>query len=93
MKPETIVSHRTLFLVLTGLFESLLVISILTLWSVDRRRISLVEDAAGITGGFSLLGLFVLWWLLRRGDPRLASICLLSALVGLVCSMILPAVS
>ena len=92
MKPETIGPHRTLFFVLIGLFEALLVISILTLWSVDPRRFNPIEDVAGITCGFSLLGLFVLWWLLRRGEPRLASICLLSALAGIICSMILPAV-
>lgn len=92
MKPEAILSHRTLFLVLIGLFEMLLVISMLTLWSLDPRRLSPIEDVAGITWGFASLSLFVLWWLLRRGEPRLASICLLSALAGIICAMILPPV-
>jgi len=91
MKPEAIASHCTLFCVLIGLFDALLATSIVTLWSVDPRRINPLEDAAGITAGFSVLGLLVLWWLLRRGEPRLARICLLSALAGIVCSMILPA--
>lgn len=92
MKPESIASHRTLFLVLIGLFEALLATSILTLWSVDPRRINPVEDAAGIGSVFSILSLLILWWLLRRGEARLARICLLSALAGIVCSMLLPAV-
>src|SRR4030095_697067 len=61
MKPEIIATHRTLFLVLIGLFEALLATSILVLWSVDPRRINPLEDAAGISGGFSGLGLFMLW--------------------------------
>jgi hypothetical protein len=92
MKPEAITAHRTLLCVLIGLFEALLVVSIWALWFIDPRRISALSDAAGITAGFSFVGLLGLWWLLRRGAPRLASICLMSALVGLVCSMILPAV-
>jgi hypothetical protein len=92
MKPEIIATHRTLFLVLIGLFEALLATSILVLWSVDPRRINPLEDAAGISGGFSVLGLLILWWLLRRSEPRLARISLLSALAGIIGSMILPAV-
>jgi hypothetical protein len=92
MKSEVIASHRTLFSILIGLFDILSVISVLTLWTVDPRKLSPLSDAAGVTGVFSLIGLVVLWWLLRRGAPRLASVCLLSALVGLVCSMILPAI-
>jgi hypothetical protein len=91
MKPETIASHRVLFCVLIGLFDVLSVASIVVLWSVDPRR-SPFSDATAITGVFSLVGLFVLWWMLRRSEPRLALICILSALVGVVCSMILPAV-
>jgi len=92
MKPGAIASHRTLFYILIGLFEVLLATSILILWSIDRRLISPFEDAAAISGGFSILGLLVLGWLLRRAEARLARVCLLSALVGFVCSMILPAV-
>jgi hypothetical protein len=92
MKREAIESHRTLFCVLIGLFDLLLVVSIALAWSVDPRRLSPVSDVAGITGLFSLVGLFILWWMLRRSAPRLASICLLSGLIGLLCSMILPAV-
>jgi hypothetical protein len=92
MKPEIISLHRTLFLVLIGLFEALLVTSIMVLWSTDSRRINPLKDAADITGVFSMVGLLILWWLLRRGAPRLARISLLSALAGIIGSMILPAV-
>lgn len=92
MKPEIIASHRALFLALIGSFEALLATSIVVLWSVDRRRINPVGDAADICGGFSVLGLLILWWLLRRGEPRLARISLLSGLAGIIGGMLLPAV-
>lgn len=92
MKTEVVASHRTLFYILIGLFEALLVISIFILWSLDPRRMNPLEDSAEVTAGFSLLGLFVLWWLLRRGEPRLARVCFLSAFAGILCSMLLPAV-
>jgi hypothetical protein len=92
MKPEVIASHRALFSVLVGLFEVLQLASLMVVWSVDPRRHAPLSDAAGITVLFSLMGLFVLWWLLRVGAPRLASICLVSALIGILCSMFLPAV-
>jgi hypothetical protein len=92
MKPEIIALHRTLFLVLIGLFEALLVTSILVLWSVGPRWINLLEDAAGISGAFAVLGLLVLWWVLCRGAPRLARISLLSALAGIAVVLVqLPA--
>ena len=91
MKPRVIASHRAFFTVIVGLLEALQVTSIAVIWSADPQRLSPFSNAAAIIGMFSLVGLFVLWWLLRTGAPRLASICLVSALVGIVCSMILPA--
>jgi hypothetical protein len=89
MKPEVIASHRALFCVLVGLFGLLQVVSVLVHWSVDPRRGSPLDDAAGITGICSFVGLLILWWLLRKGASGLASICLVTALLGLVGSMLL----
>jgi uncharacterized protein (TIGR03382 family) len=92
MKSETIAEHHALFCILIGLFDALLFASVIALWSIDPRRNDPVCNAAGITGVFSVAGLLILSWLLWRGSHRLALICLLSAITGLVCSMILPAV-
>lgn len=92
MKSEYIARHRALFEVLTGGFDALLAISILSLWSVDPRWSSPYKEAAGIICIVSLVCLLTLWWFLRRGAPRLALICLLSALAGIVGFMILPPV-
>jgi uncharacterized protein (TIGR03382 family) len=92
MKPEAIASDRTLFCILIGLSDGLLAMSIVTLWFIDPRRFSGFTDAAGVTSMFSVVALLVLWWLLRRGAPRLGSICLGSALAGVVCTLFLPVV-
>ena len=92
MKPHAIEAHRGFFVVVTGLFALLQVASVLVLWSVDPRQRSPLFEAARVTGLASFVGLLALWWLLRRGAPRLASICLASALGGIVCSMLLPAI-
>ena len=91
MKREGIASHRGLFCLLIGLFDALLVMSVLIIWSDPRQR-SAWSDVAGFTGLFSTVSLFILWWLLRRTERRLASICLVSGLVGILGGMLLPAV-
>ena len=91
MKREEIASHRSLFCLLIGLFDALMVISVLVIWSDPRQR-SPWSDVAGFTGLFSTVSLFVLWWLLRRAERRLASICLVSGLIGILGGMLLPAV-
>jgi hypothetical protein len=92
MNPTFVATHRGLLHVLFALFETLYVVSIVVLWSVDPRRMSSVSDAAGITFFFSFAGLLAMWWLLRRVAPRLAGIGLLSALLGFLATMLLPAV-
>ena len=92
MKADAVAAHRPLFVVLLVLFDALVVVSVLTLWSIDRRRFSPFEDAAAITLGFSVIGLLVLWWILRRSQKRLSSVCLLSAVAGFLGSIVLPAV-
>lgn len=91
MKPQVVEAHRGLFALLAGLYGLLQVASVAVLWSVDPRGRSPLFEAAGVTGLSSFVGLLALWWLLRSGAPRLASICLASALVGMFCSMLLPA--
>lgn len=93
MKAEAIATHHTLFCMLIGLFDALLGISAFSLWSIDPRLDSPFSDAAEITSAFSVVSLYVMCWLLRRGAPRLALICELSALAGLIGSMLLPAVA
>lgn len=92
MKPEVIASHRTLFGVLVACFVLLQAASVVVLWFVDPRQGSPWCETAGVTGLSSFVGLLFLWWLLQRDAPRLASVCLWSAVAGMLCSMILPAV-
>jgi hypothetical protein len=66
MNRITIDSHRNLLYALFAMFETLLLAGVVVLWSVDPRRMSGVDDAAGVTLGFSLFGLSLVSWLLRR---------------------------
>ena len=85
-------SHRGLFCALFTIFEILFAASILATWTIDPRKMSPYNDAAGIAGLFGFVGLLGIWWLLRGVMPRLAKVALLSALAGLLPFMLLPAV-
>jgi hypothetical protein len=85
-------SHRSLSYVLFALFEILLLSAVLVIWSFNPRRMSWVEDAAGITACFSMVGLSIVSWLLRRAAPRVARVGWISVLAGLAASCLLPAV-
>jgi len=85
-------SHRILFYALFALFEALLLTSVVMLWCIDPRRMSGLDDAAGITFLFSLLGLSIVSWLLRRAAPHLARVGLVTALAGFAACALLPAV-
>ena len=74
--------HRGLFYALFAIFETLLLAGQVVLWSVDPRRMSGLDDAAGITFWLSLVGLSVVSWLLRRAAPRLARVGAVSVLAG-----------
>ena len=53
MNRIAIESHRGLLYALFGFFETLLDAAVAVVWSVDPRRMSGVDDAAGITVWFS----------------------------------------
>jgi len=74
------------------MFEALLLVSAVMLWSVDARRMSGLDEAAGITFWFSFLGLSIVSWLLRRASPRLAVVGFITVLAGFVACALLPAV-
>ena len=84
--------HRGLFYVLFMIFEVLFVASIVVTWTIDPRKMRLYNDAAGIAGIFGFVGLLAIWWLLRRVMPRLAKVALLSALLGFLPFILLPAI-
>ncbi len=90
MNPVGIASRHGLFYVLFTIFETLFVASIVVTWTVDPRKMSAYNDAAGVAGLFGFVGLLALWWLLRLVMPRLAKVALLSALLGLLPFMLLP---
>ena len=69
-------SHRSLFSGLFAVFELLLLVSVVALWCIDPRRMSGLDDAAGITVFF--FGLSVVSWLLRRAAPRMARVGLIT---------------
>ena len=85
-------THRSLLIVLFGIFETLFVGAVVVHWSVDPRRLPVLDEAAGITFWFSLLGLSIVSWLVRRSAPRLAAIGLATVLAGFVACSLLPAV-
>ena len=87
-------SHLSLFYTLFALFEILLWAAVLVFWSVDPRRMpmSWLDHAAGITAWFSLLGLSIVSWLLRRAAPRVARAGWISVLAALAAGSILPAI-
>ena len=93
MKPIVIESHRSLFYALFAVFETLLLAGVVALLSVDPRRMAGLYEAAGITFWFSLVGLSIASWLLRRAAPRLAWVGWVSILAGfLACSFLLPVI-
>jgi apolipoprotein N-acyltransferase len=92
MNPAGMQSHRGLSYVLLTIFETVFVASIVVTWTIDPRKMRLYNDAAGIAGLFGFVGLLAIWWLLRRVMPRLAKFALLSALLGLLPFMLLPAI-
>ena len=92
MNLMTMDSHRSLFYVLFVIFETLLFAGVVGLWSVDPRRMSGLDDVAGITLFFSMAGLSIVCWLLRRLAPRLARQGWISVLAGFVACALIPAV-
>jgi hypothetical protein len=92
MNRIAIESHRSLFYALFAMFEAMLPISVVVLWSVDPRRMSGLDDAAGITFWFSILGLSIVSWLLRRAAPRLTRAGMITVLAGFIACLLLPAV-
>jgi len=85
-------SHRSRFYALFGVFEVLLLVSVVALWCMDPRRMSGLDDAAGITLWFSFLGLSVVSWLLRRVAPRVARVGLITVVGSFIACAVLPAV-
>lgn len=69
MSRVTTEPHRSLYFVLFGIFELLLLVSVVVIWNVDPRRMTGLDDVAGITFGFSFLGISLISWLLRRTQP------------------------
>jgi len=92
MNRIAIESHHSLLYVLFAIFEALLVTAVVVVWSVDPRRMSGVDEAAGIALFFSMIGLSILCWLLRRPAPRLARLGWVSVLLGFAACALLPAV-
>jgi hypothetical protein len=92
MNPAGIQSHRGLFYALFTIFETLLVASIVVTWTIDPRKMRLYNDAAGIAGLCGFVGLLLIWWLVRRAMPRLGKAALLSAVLGILPFMLLPAI-
>lgn len=85
-------SHRSLFYTLFAIFEALLLAAVVVLWLIDPRRMSGVDDAAGVTIGFSLVGLSIVSWLLRRAAPRLARVGWVSIVAAFLACSLLPAI-
>jgi apolipoprotein N-acyltransferase len=92
MKPIAIDSPRSLLFALFVIFEALLVTSAVVLWCVDPRRMSGLDDAAGIAFWFSFVGLSIVCWLLRRVAPRLATVGFITVLASFAAVALLPAV-
>lgn len=92
MNRSAVDSHRVLFYALFAVFEILLLAGVVGLWSADPRRMSGLDEAAGITLWFSLVGLSGVSWLLRRVAPRLAGVGAVSVLAGFLACSFLPAV-
>jgi hypothetical protein len=80
---------RTLFY----LFEAQLAASVITLFCVDPRAMSGIDDAAGIVLGFSFIGQLIVCFFLRRTDRRLALIGWLSLLAAFLSGLLMPAVA
>ena len=85
-------SHRSLLYALFAVFEALLLAGVVVLWSVDPRRMPGVDDAAGVTLGFSLVGLSIVSWLLRRAAPRLARVGWVSVVAAFLACSLLPVI-
>ena len=85
-------SHRGLLYVLFGLFETLLVASVIVLACTDSRRRLPISDAAGLTFWFAFVGLFIVCFILRRGARRLAVIGWLTLFGGFWYLALTPAV-
>jgi hypothetical protein len=83
-------SHRHLLIVLFWLFELLLVAAVATIFCIDSRRWSPVQDAAGLTFWFAFIGLFTVSFVLRRTCRRLAIIGWFSLFLGFWSLALLP---
>ena len=85
-------SHRSMFYALFAVFELLLLLSVVVLWRIDPRRMSGLDDAAGITFWFSFFGLSVVCWLLRSTAPGIARVGLITVVGSFIACSLLPAV-
>ena len=92
MKRAAIDSHRSLFYTLFAIFETLLVTAAVSLWTIDPRGLPVLAEAGGITFLFSLVGLSIVSWLLKRAAPRLAQLGAVSVLVAFLMCSFLPAI-
>lgn len=92
MNRTAIDSHRSLFYGPFAIFEALLLFSLVVLCCVDPRRMSGLDDAAGIAFWFSFLGLLVVCWFLRRAASRLAVVGFITVLASFAVCALLPAV-
>ncbi len=91
-----VASHRSLFNVLFATFEAGLWGALVTSLMIGRRRSfevrsAEVDAAAAVTFLFSLAGLAVVSWLLRRTAPRLATAGVLSFFAVILVTMLFPA--
>jgi hypothetical protein len=92
MKYTAVDSHRGLLYALFAIFETLLVVAVVLVYSVDPRRMSGLDDAAGIAFCFSFFGLSGISWLLRGAAPRLARVGWISVLATFLAFVLLPPV-
>lgn len=87
-------SHRHLLFVLFWLFQTLLFASFVVPFAVDRLPgPSVIEAAAAVTCLFSVVGLLIVCFLLRRMARPLATIGWLSLLISILAGLCLPAIA
>jgi len=92
MKSTAKNSRRGLLYVLFTMFEMLLWSSVVLVRLVDPRGVSGVDNTVGVIFLFSLVGLLIVSWLLKRVTPRMATIGFFSVLTGFIAFMFLPSV-
>jgi len=83
-------SHRALLYVLFGLFEALLVGSVVLLLLTDHRKALAYDDAAGLAFWFAFIGQFSVCFILRKVARRLAVIGWLTLFAGFWSLSLMP---